>query len=118
VSKLQEKGKDVPALQSAPNHEGLWYSTGMLIIRIMLSRDNKRKGVVNFMTQQTYSRQKRPWYHSTGGSTEPRAGMDVLGKTKFFDVVQSGSRCLGEENILRCNPEWVWISWRRENSSM
>jgi hypothetical protein len=105
VSKLQDEGKDVPVLHSAPNHEGVWGSGN--IIQIMLSRDNKRKGVVNFKTQQTYSRRKWPWYHSTGGSTESRAGMDVLGKIKFFDVIQSGSGCFEKDKILRFKPEWV-----------
>lgn len=75
MSELQDEGKDVPALHSAPNHEGVWGSGGL--IQIMLSRDNKGKGVVNFTTQQTYSHLKWPWYHLTGGSTEPKTGIEV-----------------------------------------
>lgn len=108
MSKLQDKGEDVPALHSASNHEGVWGSG--CIIQITLSRDSKGKGVVNFTNQQTYSRRNWLWCHSAGGLTEPRASMDVLGKTKYFDVTQSGSRCLGEEKILRWNPARVWAS--------
>jgi hypothetical protein len=54
----------------------------------------------------------------TGGSTEPKADMNVLGKTKFFDGIHSWSGSSEEDRILRCNPEWVWVSWRRENSTM
>jgi len=68
VSKLQDEGKDIPVIHSAPNHEGVWDSGST--IQIMLSRDNKGKRVVNFTTQQTYSRRKWPWYRSTGGLTE------------------------------------------------
>jgi hypothetical protein len=59
VSKLQDNGKDALALHSAPNHKGLWDST--CIIQILLSRDNKRKEVVNFTTEQTYP------YHGKSG---------------------------------------------------
>ena len=44
--------------------------------------------------------------------------LGVLEKTKFFDVTQSGSGRLGEEKILRCNPECVQVSSRRENYTM
>ena len=111
MSKLQDKGKDVSALHSVPNHEGVWGSGG--IIQIMLSRENKEREVVSFTSQR-----KWPWYHSTGGSTEPRAVMDVLGKTKCFEETHSGFGCFGEDKILRCNPEWGWMFWGRKNSSM
>ena len=87
MSKLQDKGKDVPALHTAPNHEGVWDSGGT--IQIMLSCDNKGKGVIHH------------------GHLLP-AKEAVVSLDMGISRTQSGYGSFGKDKILRWNPQWVW----------
>jgi len=91
VSKLQDKGKDVPELHTATNHEGVRNSGD--IIQIMLSRDNKRKGVIprpltpgesghGITQQEAQQNPQRVWtfWERQNFSMEPTVGLDVRGR--------------------------------------